>query len=45
MAYARHQLTRVRARVGDELVSGVPQVVKVNTSDSGTLTRASQCEG
>jgi hypothetical protein len=27
VAHARHELTRVRARVGNELVSGVPQVM------------------
>jgi hypothetical protein len=34
VAHARHQLTRICARIGDELVSGMPQVVKVSADQA-----------
>ena len=34
MAHAVHQLSEVRARLGRELVAGVPQVMKMNTGQA-----------
>ena len=39
VAHALHQLTRVRARVGGELVSGMAKIVKVDADQAGSGKR------
>jgi hypothetical protein len=34
VAHPDHEFARVRARVGDELIAGVPQIVKVNAGQA-----------